>query len=231
MIKVYMEEANMNVKKVYDESYYKSGTSNYKDYKFDTRFIQRAYDIDKYLRPNKVLEIGCALGYLVRTLRSLGIEAYGYDVSEYAINNADPLSKNYLKVSMDGNIPFDDTFDLVVAFDVLEHIPEPHIFYLIESIAKITETIFLCQPNYFDPWDRDLTHVTLYPKSWWINLFEKYGFQRIDNNKILEKFNYTNGILLSKTVIPNTIKIPQPIESCTDEEKFYFNKCKYIDIF
>lgn len=32
-------------------------------------------------KPESVLDVGCAMGYLVEALRDLGVEAYGVDVS------------------------------------------------------------------------------------------------------------------------------------------------------
>src|SRR2546425_10184937 len=39
------------------------------------------------LGPQSVLDAGCAMGFLVEKLRSYDIEAYGIDVSEYAIKH------------------------------------------------------------------------------------------------------------------------------------------------
>ena len=40
------------------------------------------------LHPKTVLDAGCAMGYLVAALRDRGVEAYGIDISEYAISRA-----------------------------------------------------------------------------------------------------------------------------------------------
>lgn len=47
----------------------------------------------------KVLEIGCAKGYIVQSLRDLNVDAYGIDVSSYAIGEADDEVKPYLTVA------------------------------------------------------------------------------------------------------------------------------------
>ena len=49
------------------------------------------------LRGKKVLEIGCAKGFVVEDLRELGIDAYGLDVSEYAISQASEKIRPYLR--------------------------------------------------------------------------------------------------------------------------------------
>lgn len=51
------------------------------------------------LHSKQVLDIGCAKGYLVEDLRSYGVDAYGVDVSPYAIGEADPAIAPYLTVA------------------------------------------------------------------------------------------------------------------------------------
>jgi len=57
------------------------------------------YNIDHSLQNKKVLEIGCAKGFIVEALRDLGVNAYGIDVSEYAISCAREDIKPYLTVA------------------------------------------------------------------------------------------------------------------------------------
>jgi len=55
---------------------------------------------DKYqLQGKKVLEIGCAKGFVVKDLRDFGADAYGIDVSDYAISQCEPEVKDYLTVA------------------------------------------------------------------------------------------------------------------------------------
>ena len=47
-------------------------------------FENIAKNIVELFDPKTVLDAGCAFGYLVKAFRDLGIEAYGFDISEYA---------------------------------------------------------------------------------------------------------------------------------------------------
>ncbi|MBA2320135.1 MAG: class I SAM-dependent methyltransferase [Deltaproteobacteria bacterium] len=47
----------------------------------------------------EVLDIGCAKGFLVRHLRELGVDAWGSDVSAYAIESAPDSVKPYVRVA------------------------------------------------------------------------------------------------------------------------------------
>ncbi len=45
-----------------------------------------AESIVRSLNPRTVLDIGCAMGFLAEAFRQRGVQAYGIDISEYAIN-------------------------------------------------------------------------------------------------------------------------------------------------
>src|SRR5215469_3567995 len=49
-------------------------------------FSRIAEEIVRRLKPRRVLDVGCAKGFLVECLRDRGIEAFGFDISEYAIS-------------------------------------------------------------------------------------------------------------------------------------------------
>lgn len=96
--------------------------------------------IDPFHTPpgSTVLELGCAYGYVVHTFRRMGYDAYGMDISQFALSMAPPAVKPYL---MHGDIsraippyPPDPTrpWDLVVSMDVLEHA---------ESVGEVQEIL------------------------------------------------------------------------------------------
>lgn len=51
------------------------------------------------LTGKKVLDVGCAKGFFVEDLRFFGVDAYGIDVSQYAINCSSEAVKPYLTVA------------------------------------------------------------------------------------------------------------------------------------
>ena len=51
-----------------------------------------------FLHGEKVLEIGCAKGFVVKSLRDEGVDAWGIDVSPYAIGACEPEAVPYLTV-------------------------------------------------------------------------------------------------------------------------------------
>src|SRR3989338_8206674 len=81
----------------------------------------------------KILDVGCNYGSLIYNLSKLGYKnVYGIDVNKDSINTG---KKEYKKLSKNlscysgNNIPFkDESFDVVLMFDVIEHIPNVQSF-------------------------------------------------------------------------------------------------------
>ena len=68
-----------------------------------------------------VCDFGCAKGYLVYALRLLGYDAYGVDISEYAISKA-PKEVNGHVTCIEPLEEF-GFYDWIICKDILEHIP------------------------------------------------------------------------------------------------------------
>ena len=67
----------------------------YGGYRYDGRWIPIARDIAEHFnlkRGDRVLDIGCAKGFLMRDLMAVvpGLDAWGLEISQYAIENCHP---------------------------------------------------------------------------------------------------------------------------------------------
>ncbi|MEW6553633.1 MAG: class I SAM-dependent methyltransferase [Actinomycetota bacterium] len=88
--------------------------------------------------PTKVLDVGCAKGFLVGALRSHGMEAWGIDISDYAVRTAPADVKDWLKVGNCTSMDFPDgSFDLLVVLETLEHIPPTDIEKTIRELRRV----------------------------------------------------------------------------------------------
>ena len=113
-----------DLQRLYDEEYFSTRSR-------PPMWIRRAEFIIEKFNPKTVLDIGCAYGELVKGLDDRGIEAYGVDGSEYAINNSNSSIKSKLyKVNLNSDqLPFEDKkFDVVGSFYSVEHIHDIDFF-------------------------------------------------------------------------------------------------------
>src|SRR5512147_635533 len=110
--------------KLFDDYYYAHGcgTPYRRDEGWLAQFGRIADAIVRDIQPHTVLDVGCAIGLLVETLRGRGVEAYGVDVSEYAIEQVHPSVRPYCRVG-GATEPFGRQYDLITCIEVLEHMP------------------------------------------------------------------------------------------------------------
>ena len=74
----------------------------------------------------RALDVGCAYGFVTDMLRSLGYEAYGLDLSRYALRTGRKAGVAGLVMTDGVKPPFKaGMFDLVTCFETLEHLTNP----------------------------------------------------------------------------------------------------------
>jgi SAM-dependent methyltransferase len=194
-----------NLGKLYDEEYFEkglmTGKSCYKNYHWMPEgTIAMAFYMIKDLpvtNGSKILDFGCAKGYLVKAFRILGLESYGVDISEYAISKVDKDVEKYCKLCQDvkdiKKIFGVKKFDWIIAKDVFEHIPEKQLSGTLEELSLISKKIFLVIPlgrndsdQHFivSEYNKDITHFTAKTDKWWRNLFRK-------NNLKIERVSFS----------------------------------------
>ena len=128
--------------------------------------------------PKTVLDAGCAVGYLVGALRDRGVEAYGFDISEYAITHVRDDIKPYCFVhSITEKIPkeYPQKYDLVLTIEVLEHLFPEMGTKAIANLCQYSDLIlFSSTPD--DITNR--THVNVQLPEYWAKEFANNGFYR-----------------------------------------------------
>lgn len=183
----------------YDKEYYEGKKIEYKmpltRSFLGNAFIEivnfyRAFWIKLFINPKNVLDIGSGTGKLVKYLRRLGIEAYGIEISTYALESSEKETRPFIRKGDIGKIPYDDdSFDLVVSFDVLEHIERSKIKKAAEEAIRVSRKLVLHKIYTVEnTWIKiahrqDFSHVSVLSQGFWYNLFRS-----IDNVSIVKKF-------------------------------------------
>lgn len=192
------------MKNSYDEDYYErgieKGISGYTNYRWIPELtIPMASRIIEYLKIGEnetILDYGCAKGYLTYALRLLHRNAYGYDISDYAIEHAPREVEKYLYTEFEQL----GEYDWCIAKDVFEHIPEQLLRELLEKLRVITKHMFVIVPlaedgKYVVPaYEHDSTHVIRKNLKWWEEIMIDSGFKVRESTYRVRyiKENYAN---------------------------------------
>lgn len=126
-------------------------------------------------KPESVLELGAARGYVLKRIQDAGIPGVGLEVSQHCVMTAVAGSvwqANLLAPNWGLGSPIvDKSTDLCYSIAVLEHIPRKHIPHVIAEMARTCKRGLhgIDFGGHDDGFDK--THCSLLPKSTWQELF------------------------------------------------------------
>jgi len=147
---------------------------------------------------HKVLDVGCGVGTMSLYLSSQGAKVEGIDVSKRAIN----IAENARQAVRLEDVQFKQQLlakgrnnkDLVVCFEVLEHVPAEDTFLqLIASHLKPDGKLVLSTPSfentlyrlgYYRRFDAEVGHLRRYNPAVLTELLEKNGFEVLALRKV-----------------------------------------------
>lgn len=168
----------------FDADYYlrgqETGRSLYKDYRWlpelTIPMVQRMIDFLGINKNGGIQDFGCARGYLVKAFRELGVNALGYDISEWAISNCDPDVKDF--VVLGDKLRYYS--DWVIAKDVMEHLTIYDVSAALKSFSEralvgvfavVPLSSNISEPYVVPEYEKDITHNIRWPLWRWVSEF------------------------------------------------------------
>jgi uridylate kinase len=196
----------------YDREYYMGEQSGYK-FASKESFVgkllsnlanyYRAFIIRVGLNPKSCLDVGCGTGGLVKALRKFGIDAYGVEISDQALELADNSIKPFLKKGDITKLPYDDDqFDLVVSFDVMEHMERSKIKKAVNETIRVSHKYILhkifTRENVWVRWLHgvDSSHISVFTRKFWQRLFLENENATLLRNSIFKLPSFMESLFL-----------------------------------
>jgi len=180
--KVNIEELPMVIQKFFEiedvaeEVYFKNRANMNVYHWLDSLFWK------EYFKPKNVLLLGCGFGMRVFSLTKLGIKAKGVELSKWAIAHTPFEGIRDKLINQDISLldVEKDTYDLIIGYDVLEHLEDEQRLDMALKRIYTTGTKnfvfsipFIGNPNL----DDDPTHRIKETKEWWMNKLLQHGFK------------------------------------------------------
>ena len=173
--------------KQYGWEYFDKDGISYNGYTYDGRWIAVAKKFIEYYNlelNSKILDVGCAKGYFVYDLRNQGMDAYGIDISQYAIGCSPPIIRQYLLVGNANDLSRfkDKEFDLVVSITTVHNLLEIECRKAIKEIQRVGKRAWIKVDSYRNSnekkemFDWNITAETILSRDDWIKLFKEEGY-------------------------------------------------------
>lgn len=186
------KKKNRNLALKFSKDYFDgSRNSGYGGYYYDGRWINVAKSIIKIykLKKNsKVLDVGCAKGFLMYDLLKVSknkIKVYGVDISSYAKSKAMPIIRKKIKICNCKKLPFKDNFfDFVISINTLHNLKKADCIKTIKEISRVSKgksfiqvDSYTNEKEYKKFLDWMLTAKTFLTPQKWKELFKITGYK------------------------------------------------------
>lgn len=137
-------EEHIRISRQYGEAYFDGPREyGYGGYRYDGRWLPVAKDIIAHFglkAGDRVLDVGCAKGFLVKDLMSAcpGLEVFGVDISEYALMHCEPEVVGRLHLGPAERLPFPDkSFAAVVSINTVHNLPRGRCIRAVREIERL----------------------------------------------------------------------------------------------
>jgi ubiquinone/menaquinone biosynthesis C-methylase UbiE len=161
----------------------------YGGYRYDGRWVPVARDIVEHfsLKPGmRVLDVGCGKGFLVKDLMIAcpGLEAFGLDVSHYALTHCEKEVIGRLHLGSADSLPFPDgSFDAVLSLNTIHNLDRAGAVKAMREIQRVSSgRAFVQVDSFHTPEQKDIFESWVltalfydYPAGW-LELFREAGY-------------------------------------------------------
>jgi SAM-dependent methyltransferase len=184
------KEENRAIARKFGQEYFDgSREQGYGGYRYDGRWIPIAEDIVKYfdLRSGeRLLDVGCGKGFLVKDVMQVcpGLQAFGLDISEYAVMNCEPEVVGRLHLGDATHLPFPDkSFQCVISINTIHNLERTGCIAALKEIERVAPGKGFVQVDaYRSPAERKvfedwmLTAMTYGMPPDWVAILEEAGY-------------------------------------------------------
>lgn len=155
--------------------------------------IKRYHEILDFLEPfrktNKLIDVGCGIGHFLQVAKERGWKVYGTEFTDEAIDICEQKGIIMQKGALDASKYTPEMFDVIVSFEVIEHINNPN-----EELNNFTQIlrkgggVYVTTPNFNaisrtylkDKWSviEYPEHLSYYTPKTLSHVFKKHGFNK-----------------------------------------------------
>src|SRR4051812_43133489 len=113
------------------------------------RYAEVLDSLEPYRDRNRLLDVGCGAGYFLEEARSRNWEVHGTEYSGLALEVGRGKRLNVVQAPMRLGVFEPDSFDVVTAFEVFEHVSDPMAeAKVVAHVLRDGGALYLTVPNF-----------------------------------------------------------------------------------
>ena len=184
------DPAVIAISKQYGQMYFDGPRDyGYGGYRYDGRWIPVAEDIVRHFNlkaGDRVLDVGCGKGFLVKDLMKVcpGLEAFGLDISLYALMNCEREVIGRLHSGTAERLPFPDkSFNCVLSLNTVHNFPRSRAINVMQEIQRVSGgQAFVQVDSYHTPEQKEIFESWVLTAEFhdfpagWVKLFQEAGY-------------------------------------------------------
>lgn len=176
---------------IYDESYYLTEV----DGAAMLSAPAMAETLMQIWAPARVVDVGCGTGALAAEMTSRGVSVEGLEYADAAIAICRDRGISVRKFDIETQDPLDLVADLVVSFEVAEHLPEKVADRYVALMCAMADHVVISAAP---PGQGGTDHVNEQPPEYWIGKFAAYGlvFDEERTAAIREAFRASGSVVI-----------------------------------
>ena len=138
-------------------------------------------------QPESIIDVGCAIGDLVKGYLDLGLKSYGIEGSEGARSFMMIPAENFGFFDLRDDLPVEERYDLCTCFEVAEHVEPEYADIFARNLVSLSDSVLISAAP---PGQGGHGHFNCQPIEYWDRKFEALGYKRNDSrtDSILKAF-------------------------------------------
>lgn len=205
------------------ETYYQNyGINNYLSPLTIKRYNELLDKFEPYKKTNKILDVGCGIGYFLEEAKKRGWDVYGTELSQKSANICIEKGITIKGSTLDAKHYTPEMFDVITSFEVIEHINNPQIeLRNFNTILRKGGLVYITTPNFNSLLRYRLKsayniitypeHLSYYTSKTLKILFHRFGFKSLGVA--------TTGISLTRLRTSQGKSTQKIISAKSDDEK------------
>ena len=183
-------DEHVRISREYGELYFDGPREyGYGGYRYDGRWVPVAQDMIEHFglkRGDRVLDVGAAKGFLVKDfMKALpGLEAFGLDISRYALMKCEPEVVGRLHLGTGTDLPFPDgSFSAAISLNTVHNFDRGGCIQALKELQRVSNgRAFVQVDSYRTPEQKEIFESWVltaefhdYPDGW-LKLFREAGY-------------------------------------------------------